>query len=138
MSFLFICIAFGQLIVYWFFSLTQGSPVELFTNFCTLANVSMLFLEYNNYGFYIHGQAPWGISDLPLSWLKKELDGESQGKQRSRNFQIRNEVNRQSETEKSITSYEIYVSKQFRQEYDMLYAKTFGGPVPSNPNEPAP
>jgi len=55
---------------------------------CSVANISILFLEYSHYGYYIHGQAPWRESDLPISWLKKELDNEEKGNQRSRAFSV--------------------------------------------------
>lgn len=133
---MFICIAFGQLVVFWFFALTRSSACELFTNFCTIANCSILMLEYNNYGYYVHGQAPWRESDLPLSWLKKELENEHLGSLASRNFAKNNERIPKSDTSQVITTYEIYLSKQFRREY---YEKKHGKfVVPSNPNEGSP
>lgn len=54
-AFIFICIAIGQLILYWFVAGTTGSDSVSFTNLCSVANISILFLEYRNYGYYIHG-----------------------------------------------------------------------------------
>jgi hypothetical protein len=83
---LMICIAICQLVVFWFFAYTKGSDTASFVNFCTVANVSVLFMEYHNYGYYIHGKAPWDESDLPHAWLKKELDSEANAQRRSRKF----------------------------------------------------
>lgn len=36
---------------------------------CTLSNISILLIEENSFGYYVHGQAPWGSSDIPLENL---------------------------------------------------------------------
>ena len=36
------------------------------------------------HGYYIHGKAPWGKSDLPMSWLKMELDMEAENRRKPR------------------------------------------------------
>jgi|688.fasta_scaffold293271_2 hypothetical protein len=73
-------------------------------------------LTQNNYGYYIHGKAPWGESDLPLSWIKRELDNEKLGNQKSRQFSEQVEQSDNS----VISTYEIFVSEKMRQEYDIL------------------
>lgn len=40
------------------------------------------------HGYYIHGKAPWMQSDLPISWLKAELDKEKKGRDGTRDFGI--------------------------------------------------
>ena len=62
------------------------------------------------HGYYIHGQAPWTKSDLPMAWLKLELDAEADNKRKTRvigNDAIAksnaNEVNSLS------NSYEIFI-----------------------------
>ena len=40
-----------------------------FVDLCTLANVSLLMFDEYAHGFYVHAQAPWGASDVPLDWL---------------------------------------------------------------------
>ena len=131
-----ILIAIGQIIIYWFFALTRGSESEHFSNFCTVANCSILFFEYNNYGYYIHGKAPWGESDLPLSWLKHELDNETKGNQKTREF---SDAKRHGLADKSnvITTYEIYVSSKFRELYDNRF-KSSVVVADKNPNEGGP
>lgn len=40
------------------------------------------------HGYYINGKAPWAQSDLPISWLKLELDKERRGKAQAREFGV--------------------------------------------------
>ena len=44
---------------------------------CTLANISILLIEEHSFGYYIHGQAPWGSSDIPLENLQDEIQNEA-------------------------------------------------------------
>jgi hypothetical protein len=100
-----------------------------------VANISLLFLEYHNYGYYIHGKAPWGESDLPLSWLKKELDSEQSGNQKTRQFSERTQNSgiNLAQQPNVITTYEIYISKDFRDEFDEFLLLQH--PKDVNPNE---
>jgi len=56
--------------------LCNDPKVQLFTDICSVSNISVLILTEKIHGFYINGKAPWFKSDLPMSWLKKELDKE--------------------------------------------------------------
>lgn len=47
----------------------NGSNVNSFVDLCTLANVSILMFDEYAHGFYLHAQAPWAASDIPLDWL---------------------------------------------------------------------
>ena len=49
---------------------------------CSVSNISILIMDQHYHGYYIHGKAPWGRSDLMLSELKKQLDMEGEGNQR--------------------------------------------------------
>ena len=51
----------------------DGSNVVSFVDLCTLANVSILMFDEYAHGFYLHAQAPWGNSDIPLDWLTLSL-----------------------------------------------------------------
>jgi len=53
-------------------------------DFCSVANVSVMIMDSQFHGYYIHGEAPWIHSDLVLSQLKKKLDEEGDGKQQKR------------------------------------------------------
>ena len=78
-GFLFLSIGGIQLLVYTFFSFATSPPSLEFTDLCVLANCSVLILTQPFCGYYIHGEAPWEQSDLPLAWLKEELDKEATG-----------------------------------------------------------
>ncbi len=47
-----------------------------FMDLCSVANISLLLMDENFHGYYIHGQAPSGNSDLPLSDLMINLASE--------------------------------------------------------------
>ena len=62
-----------------------GDPSSLnFSDVCTLANCSVLIMTEKFSGYYIHGKAPWERSDLPMSWLKMELDLEAANRRKPR------------------------------------------------------
>ena len=75
----FICIVTVQLILSYVQSFPTSESLD-FVDICTFANCSVLMLTSPFGGYYIHGQAPWEQSDLPLAWLKEELDKEAAGK----------------------------------------------------------
>lgn len=66
------------------------------------------------HGYYIHGRAPWGRSDVPLTILKKSLDEEGEGKASKRGLM----------TERpDLQSFEIYLPGSLRSTYDKLYTE---------------
>lgn len=78
-GFLFLCIGITQLIINRVQSQSGGSKINQFVDLCTLANMSILLFDEHMHGYYIHAQAPWGTSDIPLDWLQKELHAEANG-----------------------------------------------------------
>lgn len=66
---------------------------------CTLANCSVLIMTDSFSGYYIHGRAPWAKSDLPMAWLKMELDAEADNKRKPRNIAMINDGIRNGITE---------------------------------------
>ena len=67
-------------------NLANVSDLAAFTDLCTVANCSVFFMTDHFHGYYIHGRAPWEQSDLPVGWLKRELDEERLGKIRGRTY----------------------------------------------------
>ena len=86
-SFVFICIATVQHIISFIQSFPTSESLD-FVDVCTFANCSVLMLTSPFGGYYIHGRAPWEQSDLPLAWLKEELDKEAAGKTATRGFGV--------------------------------------------------
>jgi len=37
-------------------------------------------MDQHYHGYYIHGQSPWNKSDLPMGWLKYELDNNTKSR----------------------------------------------------------
>jgi meckelin len=62
---------------------------------CSVANISLLILDQPFHGFYVHGEAPSGRSDLVMADLKAKLDAEGEGTQRRRGLKNYNDLARQ-------------------------------------------
>jgi hypothetical protein len=75
------------------------TQMNQFVDLACISNVSMLIIEEEAFGYYIHGRAPWNSSDIPLDWLsneiKKESDADSNAPRVSRTLQ--NSPNKGSE-----------------------------------------
>jgi len=63
------CIGAAQFVFLNIKTFVSGSAINQFVDLCTLANMSIIMLEENLYGYYIHAKVPWGSSDIPLDWL---------------------------------------------------------------------
>ncbi|XP_035737901.1 meckelin-like isoform X1 [Vespa mandarinia] len=50
--------------------------MQQFIDLCSIANISVFILEYNYYGFYIHGRSVHGFSDTDLFTLINNLKNE--------------------------------------------------------------
>ena len=116
-SFIMLCIAGAQYIIRFIRSMIDPSPSLAFSDFCTLANCSIIILpEYFN-GYYIHGKAPWKKSDIPISWLKAELDWESEAKYASRNIgsSVKEKNDNEIRLNEGASTSEIYITPAFRE-----------------------
>jgi len=119
-AFLFLFIAAVQFILYLLYNTIEGNLVTRFCDLCSVSNVSVLVMTQPFYGYYINGKAPWSHSDLPLAWLKKELDAEREGKRQNRGFGAQQQDVANGNSNSATTSFEIYMTKQMRQKYDEL------------------
>lgn len=91
-----------------------------FSDLCTLANCSVLMMTDRYRGYYINGKAPWDRSDLPMSWLKMELDNYADNKRKSRGQNIET-VNLTNEEASQIgNTYEIFMKPELRRTYDSI------------------
>lgn len=89
-----------------------------FADLCTLANCSVLIMTDKYHGYYIHGKAPWAKSDLPMSWLKLELDMEADNKRRPRAMGTEAQLNDARSLNTIGNTYEIFMQPTFRQNFD--------------------
>jgi len=83
-SWLILCIVCVQRLINWMGTQCKEPDSLNFSLLCTLANCSVLMMTEKYHGYYIHGKAPWEKSDLPMSWLKMELDLEGHNKRGTR------------------------------------------------------
>ena len=65
-----------QYILEGFNSYFNSLKFQEFMDLCSVSNVSLLIMDQNYHGYYLHGKAPWGRSDLTLSELKEKIDSE--------------------------------------------------------------
>ena len=72
-GFLLISIGGVQFIIQSVLDYVNSSKLNIFVDLCTLANISIIFVEEYTYGYYLHAKAPWGASDIPLDWLHTEI-----------------------------------------------------------------
>lgn len=75
-GFILMCITSIQVLINRLSSFSWGAKINSFVDLCTLANCSMIMMYEHGYGFYIHGQAPWSSSDIPLDWMLRQLQEE--------------------------------------------------------------
>ncbi|KAK9497063.1 hypothetical protein O3M35_004443 [Rhynocoris fuscipes] len=52
--------------------------IQEFVDICSLANISIFILLFENYGFYIHGRSAHGFSDTDMATLRKQLRREEE------------------------------------------------------------
>lgn len=129
-SFLFIVIAFVLWLLDWIshWRIFQNPRlVTQFTDLCSVANISVLFMTSKIHGHYIHGKAPWDYSDVPISWLKMQLDKERLGKFEARSLPaqyIKEQHQQGREYSEVVTTYEVFFSRyckeKFQQFMDLL------------------
>ncbi|XP_026476694.1 meckelin-like [Ctenocephalides felis] len=50
-----------------------------FVDLCSLANISMLIVSLDQFGYYIHGRSPYGFADTDMRSMLLQLQREEQG-----------------------------------------------------------
>ena len=78
-AFLFLCIMAAQYFVELLNAYFNSLKFQEFIDLCSVSNISVLIMDQYYHGYYIHGKAPWGRSDLVLRELKEKLDHEAEG-----------------------------------------------------------
>jgi len=94
-------------------SLWVPTPIQDFTDLCSISNISIFILDDNYHGYYVHGQSPSGQSEGSAEDLRRFLETESKGIARRRGLDPNDETNLQT--------YELYIPKTLRDRYNMLY-----------------
>lgn len=71
------------------------------------------------HGYYINGRAPWGRSDLPMAWLKLELDQEENNRRPQTRTLGAEDANKDpKEINSGTNTYEIFLQPNLRDNYD--------------------
>lgn len=78
-AFLFLVIMAVQYVLEVLNSYFDSLNFQEFIDLCSVGNMSVLLMDQHYHGYYIHGKAPWGRSDLTMSELKELLDSEGKG-----------------------------------------------------------
>ena len=78
-AFLFLCIMAAQYLVELVNSYFNSLKFQEFIDLCAVSNISLLVMDEQFHGYYIHGKAPWGRSDLLMRELKENVDREGEG-----------------------------------------------------------
>lgn len=78
-AFIMLSIVAVNYFIYLVFNRMDAPHVQKFCDLCSVSNISVLMMYDSIHGYYINGKAPWLQSDLPISWLKAELDKERRG-----------------------------------------------------------
>lgn len=119
-SFILLCTAIVQVILNLIITMSEDPKSLNFADLCTLANCSVLILTDKYQGYYIHGKAPWMKSDLPMSWLKMELDMESENRRKPRAINNTDKPEQDKlESQFETCTYEIFVQPEFRRIFDL-------------------
>jgi meckelin len=117
-SFIMWSIVIVQYILVRFRHVVINPTITEFTDLCSVANISILIMTDKVHGYYIHGKAPWSQSDVPMGWLKAQLDKEMKNRAgtQSRSFGIQNTMDNRgnsSQYEFPVTTFEIYLTHNF-------------------------
>lgn len=88
----------------------------------TIANISMLIVEEEVFGYYLYGKVPWESSDIPLEWLSAEMNNEAKGKYGSKSRGL--PQSRSSRANERIQVYQAYIPLQLREDLRALANST--------------
>jgi meckelin len=83
-SFILVLCGIGHIIFVKIFQFIIPQKKASFVDLCTISNISVFILDSHLHGYYIHGQAPGGKSDINLDELLKFIDDEQLGKSKGR------------------------------------------------------
>jgi meckelin len=62
-----------------------------FIDLCSLSNISVFILLYNQYGYYVHGRSPHGATDVNMRDMIGNLDRESKQMSGTRGLQTKSD-----------------------------------------------
>ena len=69
-AFIFLCIMAVQYVLEGINSYFSSLKFQDFFDLCSVSNISLLIMDEQFHGYYIHGRSAWGNSDLNMTNLK--------------------------------------------------------------------
>eukprot|EP00761_Pharyngomonas_kirbyi_P014873 gb/GECH01014904.1/.p1 GENE.gb/GECH01014904.1/~~gb/GECH01014904.1/.p1 ORF type:complete len:488 (+),score=94.91 gb/GECH01014904.1/:1-1464(+) len=103
------CIAIFQLIIKrWIFHRWIRNPLDTFVDLCSVANISVVCLPEEYFGYYIHGQSVHSYADTGMHEFNENLKREQQDQRPLRGLL----------PQSTIQIFDIYVMQSFRQQFN--------------------
>lgn len=109
-AFVYLMIVLVQICFKRIFIIWNPTPIQDFTDLCTVANVSIFMLDEQLHGYYLHGKAPSGVAEGNTDWLKEAIEKEAQS------GSMRGLVKGDS-----VQTFEMYIPIDLRFEYTVEY-----------------
>ena len=120
----FFLILLGQRLGSWILQrcLIDNPPI-LFVDLCTIAKVSVLVLDQNNRGYYLHCRSPYQYADGSIKDLLEQLAQEEEDLTTARGLEDGTgpEDGSDKGVSASCQTFEMYVTRKWRSHYDRLY-----------------
>jgi len=95
-------------------------PEQVFVDFCTIAKISVIVLENKYHGYYLHCRSPHQYSEGSMGELVEMLHNEENGLTTDRSL---------SSEAKDVQSFQIFLSGEWRLEFDKKYKKMVKPPT---------
>ena len=118
-TFFWIILSFGQYLfnfLIWERYFTEP-PAEIFVDFCTLAKVSVIVMDEPFHGYYLHCRSPYQHADGTMMELISMLHKEEAGMTTDRSL---------IGAPTGIQSFELFLSGEFRANFDKILTKIIG------------
>lgn len=116
-SFLFLIIAYVQLILRKVMSTWFPTSLQNFVDLCVVSNISLLILDDSLHGYYIHGITPLVKADMALEELHEGLSDDKMKANRKRSLL--------DPTEDELFTFEVYLPFAMRVKYDSIVQQAF-------------
>lgn len=92
-------------------------PEQLFVDFCTISKVSVLVLDENFHGYYLHCRSPHQYADGSMTELVEMLHKEEAGLVTDRGL---------DGAPADVQSFEVFLSGEFRSNFNKIYVALCG------------
>lgn len=120
-SFIFLIIAYVQLVIRKVMSTWFPTPVQNFVDLCVVSNISILILDDSLHGYYIHGVTPLPRADMSLEELHDGLGKGAIKGEANNDIKIYNhKKSLLAPDEEDLFTFEVYLPFEMRIKYDQI------------------